>query len=41
MIDHLQGKEVPERIDTGAVLVTPENIDKPEIQKLITPVRED
>jgi ribose transport system substrate-binding protein len=41
MIDHFAGKKVPEKIDTGAVLVTPENIDKPEIRKLITPVPED
>jgi ribose transport system substrate-binding protein len=37
MIDHIQGKQVEESIDTGAILVTAENIDDPEVQKLITP----
>jgi ribose transport system substrate-binding protein len=37
MIDHLEGKSVPKRIDTGVVLVTPENMNEPEIQELLYP----
>jgi ribose transport system substrate-binding protein len=35
--DHLAGKPVPKRIDTGATMVTPENMDQPAIQKLLKP----
>lgn len=35
MVDILQGKEVPKRIDTGVKLITKENIDTPEIQALL------
>jgi ribose transport system substrate-binding protein len=37
MVDHLAGKPVEKRIDTGATLVTKENMGKPEINELIHP----
>src|SRR5919108_905716 len=37
LVDHLQGKPVEKRIDTGVVLVTPENMEKPEIKELLYP----
>ena len=37
MVDHLQGKKVPAKIDTGVVLITPGNMDTAEMQKLIKP----
>lgn len=37
MTQHLQGKPVEKRIDTGVVLVTPEEMQKPEIKDLLTP----
>jgi ribose transport system substrate-binding protein len=37
LADHLAGKSVPKRIDTGATMVTPENMDQPVIQKLLKP----
>jgi ribose transport system substrate-binding protein len=37
LIDRLQGKPVPATIDTGSTLVTPKNIDTPEIQMLLNP----
>ena len=37
MVDHLRGREVPKRIDTGVVLVTPENLSDPEINQLVHP----
>ena len=37
MVDHLQGKKVAAKIDTGVFLVTPANINEPEMQKLIKP----
>jgi ribose transport system substrate-binding protein len=33
LYDHIQGKDVPERLPTDLKLVTQENLDKPEIQK--------
>jgi ribose transport system substrate-binding protein len=38
IIDHLQGLPVQKRIDTGATLITPENLDRPEFQELLNPV---
>ena len=35
LVENLQGKEVPKRIDTGVKLITKENIDSPEIQALL------
>lgn len=37
LADHLNGKTVSKRIDTGATMVTLENMDRPEIQKLLHP----
>jgi ribose transport system substrate-binding protein len=37
MMDHLEGKPVEKRIDTGVVLVTPDNMEKPEIKELLYP----
>lgn len=37
MVDHLQGKPVEKRVDTGVVLVTPENMESPEIKDLLNP----
>jgi len=33
----LQGKKVPKRVDTGVTVVTQENLDDPEIRKLLHP----
>jgi ribose transport system substrate-binding protein len=35
LIDKINGKEVPKRIDTGVKLITKDNIDTPEIQALL------
>src|ERR1051325_5779850 len=35
MVKHLQGQPVEKRIDTGVVLVTPENMDEPKSQELL------
>lgn len=37
-IDVLQGKDVSKRIDTGVEVVTKENLNDPEIQKLLYPL---
>jgi ribose transport system substrate-binding protein len=37
MVAHLQGKPVQKHIDTGVALVTPDNLESPEIQELIYP----
>ncbi|HEX6924794.1 MAG TPA: substrate-binding domain-containing protein [Longimicrobiaceae bacterium] len=37
MVDHLQGKSVEARIDTGVKMITPENLDDPESQELVDP----
>jgi ribose transport system substrate-binding protein len=37
MVEHLQGKTVEKRIDTGVVMVTPDNLNSSEIQTLIHP----
>jgi len=39
MLDHMQGKKVPAEIDTGAVLVTAENLNDPDVQKVLYPRR--
>ncbi len=36
-VKHLRGEKVEKRIDTGVVLVTPENIEKPDIKELLYP----
>jgi ribose transport system substrate-binding protein len=35
--DHIAGKSVPRRVDTGATMVTPDNMDQPAIQRLLRP----
>jgi len=37
MVKHLQGEKVENRIDTGVVLVSPENMDQPENKDLLHP----
>lgn len=37
MVEHLQGKGIEKRIDTGVTIVTPDNLDAPEIQTLLHP----
>ncbi|MBM3834357.1 MAG: substrate-binding domain-containing protein [Verrucomicrobia bacterium] len=37
MFKHLQGEKVDKRIDTGVVLVTPENMEQPEMKELLYP----
>jgi len=37
IVDSLLGKPVEKRIDTGVMMITPENIDSPEAQKLLNP----
>jgi ribose transport system substrate-binding protein len=37
MADHLAGMAVAKRVDTGATVVTPENMDAPEVTRLLHP----
>jgi len=37
MVQHLQGQSVEKRVDTGATLVTPDNLNDEQIQKLLFP----
>ena len=37
MVKHLQGAKVENRIDTGVVLVSPENMEQPAIKDLLNP----
>jgi ribose transport system substrate-binding protein len=37
LVEHIQGKPVEQRIDTGVVMVTPDNMDNPEIQQVLLP----
>jgi ribose transport system substrate-binding protein len=37
LIDHLLGKPIEKRVDTGVTLVTPANVDTPESQQLLHP----
>lgn len=37
MVDHLVGKKVEKRIDTGATMVTKENMDQPDKKALLEP----
>jgi len=37
LVDKINGKDVPKRIDTGATLVTKDNMNEPEIKSLLTP----
>jgi len=36
-VKHLRGEKVEKRIDTGVYLVTPENMEQPEIKELLHP----
>jgi ribose transport system substrate-binding protein len=37
MVDHLAGKPIEKRIDTGVAIVTPDNLDDPKIKELLKP----
>ena len=37
IVAHLQGQTVDERIDTGSVVATPENMDEPHIKNMLEP----
>jgi ribose transport system substrate-binding protein len=37
MVDSLLGKPVEKRIDTGVMMITPDNMNSPEAQKLLNP----
>ena len=37
MVEHLSGKPVEKRIDTGVALVTPDTLDDPKIKELLRP----
>ena len=37
MFDHLSGKKVEKRVDTGVYVVTPENMDTTEMKELLNP----
>jgi ribose transport system substrate-binding protein len=37
LLDQLNGKTVPARVDTGATMVTKENVDNPDVHALLTP----
>lgn len=37
MVEHLQGKPVPKTVDTGVLMVTPENLHDPAVQAVINP----
>jgi ribose transport system substrate-binding protein len=37
IVDHIEGKAVEKRVDTGATMVTPENMDTPDAQRLLRP----
>lgn len=38
-LDHLAGKPVPKRIDTGVTVVTMKNFNEPKVQKLLYPLK--
>jgi ribose transport system substrate-binding protein len=37
VVAHLRGEEVPDHIDTGSEVVTPENMNDPRIKNLLEP----
>jgi ribose transport system substrate-binding protein len=41
LVDHLEKKEIETKISTGEALVTPENMDDPEIARLLDPPKEE
>lgn len=36
-MDVINGKPIEKRVDTGVTMVTPDNIDEPEVQELVSP----
>jgi len=38
LVDHLLGKPIEKRVDTGVTLITPANVDTPEAKKLLHPL---
>lgn len=41
VVNHIRGKEISKRIATGENLATPENMDSPEMKKLLSPEQHD
>jgi len=41
IVGHLRGEKVAKRVNTGEVMATPENMDTPEIKKLLNPEQAD
>lgn len=41
MVDHLEGKTVEKRVNTGEAVATPENMEEPEIKRLLFPEQYD
>ena len=37
MVQHLRGEKVEKRVDTGCMVVTPENMNEPEMKELLLP----
>jgi ribose transport system substrate-binding protein len=37
MIEHLQGKSIEKRVDTGVAVITPDNLDAQQSQALLHP----
>ena len=37
LVKHLRGEKVERKVDTGVTLVTPDNMDQPDIKQLISP----
>ena len=37
MVDHLAGRPVEQRVDTGVVMITPQNLDDPQSKDLLRP----
>ena len=38
LVDHLLGRKIEKRVDTGVTLITPTNLDTPEAKKLLHPL---
>ncbi|MDX9971938.1 MAG: ABC transporter substrate-binding protein [FCB group bacterium] len=38
VIDKIKGKDVPKQIDTGVTVITAENLESPEVRKLLNPM---
>ncbi len=38
LVDHLLGRKIEARVDTGVTLITPANVDTPEAKKLLHPL---